>query len=303
MGVLVLLLACMGLGAFARRSGALPDDSHRAVNAWVLYVSLPAVVLKSVHAVPLSARLVVPVLGLWGAFGLAAAVAVVAVRRGVSRGVAGALALCAGLANTSFVGLPLIEALGGAQAVGPAVVVDQLGSFFALGLGAVPLAAWLAGGKVSVGFVARRLFLFPPFIALVLALALRPVAFPGVVDSVLGRLGDMLSPLALASVGWQLEVSALKGQGARVALGLAYKLVAAPLVMLGLVWLTAPSVDVVERVAVAQAAMAPMVTAGVLAAEYELEPKLAAGLIALGVPLSLLTVPAWWWLLGRSSGS
>jgi predicted permease len=302
-GVLVLLLVCMALGAAARRSGQLPADSHRVVNAWVLNVSLPAVVLRSVHAVPLSTRLVVPVLGLWLGFALAALVAVVAVKRGASRGVAGALALCAGLANTSFVGLPLLEALGGAEALGPAVVVDQLGSFLALGLGAVPLAAWLSGGKVSVGFVLRRALLFPPFIALVLALLLRPVALPGVVDTVLARLGDMLSPLALASVGWQLDASALKGQGGRVALGLSYKLVLAPLVMLGLVWATAPNLGVAERVAVAQAAMAPMVTGGVLASEYELEPKLAAGLVALGVPLSLVTVPAWWWLLGRLSGA
>lgn len=299
MAVLVLLLLCMGLGALARRTGKLPADSHRALNAWVLNVSLPAVVLRSVHAVPLSTRLIAPVLGMWLTFALAAAVAVVAVRRGVPRGVAGALALCAGLANTSFVGLPLIEALGGAAATGPAVVVDQLGSFFALALGAVPLAAWLAGGRVSAAFVLRRAVLFPPFLALVLALALKPVALPAMVDVVLARLGDMLSPLALASVGWQLEPSALKGRGKPVAVGLAYKLLLAPAVMLALVWLTAPSHGLEERVAVAQAAMAPMVTGGVLAAEYELEPKLAAGLIAVGVPLSLATVPAWWWLLGQ----
>lgn len=112
-------------------------------------------------------------------------------------------------------------------------------------------------------------------------------------------LGLLLSPLALTSVGWQLEPSALRGQGRRVTVGLAYKLLVAPLVMLALVWLTAPTVGLAERVAVAQAAMAPMVTGGVLAAEYELEPKLAAGLIAVGVPLSLATVPAWWWLVGR----
>jgi predicted permease len=289
----------MGLGALARRLKTLPADAHRVLNVWVLYVSLPAVVLRSVHAVPLSSRLVVPVLGLWLCFLVAAAAAVLAVRRGVSRGVAGALALCAGLANTSFVGLPLLEALGGAEAVGPAVVVDQLGSFFALALGAVPLAAWLAGGRVSVGFVARRALLFPPFLALVAALALRPWPLPQVVDVVLARLGDMLSPLALASVGWQLEPAALVGRGRPVTWGLVYKLLFAPAVMLGLLWLTAPPWGLAERVGVAQAAMAPMVTGGVLAAEYDLEPKLAAGLIAVGVPVSLLTVPAWWWLLGQ----
>jgi len=53
----------------------------------------------------------------------------------------------------------------------------------------------------------------------------------------------------------------------------------------------------VDRVVIAQAAMAPMVTAGVVAADNKLSPGLAATMIAVGVPLSLLTVPIWWRLL------
>jgi predicted permease len=53
-----------------------------------------------------------------------------------------------------------------------------------------------------------------------------------------------------------------------------------------------------ERFAVVQAAMAPMVTGGVLALQYRLAPSLNAGLIALGVPVSFLTVPLWWHLTG-----
>ncbi len=53
----------------------------------------------------------------------------------------------------------------------------------------------------------------------------------------------------------------------------------------------------VTRVAVAQAGMAPMVTAGVLATEFNLDARLAAALIAVGTPLSVVTVSLWWWLL------
>jgi predicted permease len=297
---LLLLLVCMGLGVLARRASPLPAEAPRVLNAWILSVALPAVVLRSVHRVTWSSSLVLPVVGLWLVFALAALGAAWAVRRGAARGVAGALALGAGLANTSFVGLPLLEALGGAEATGPAVVVDQLGSFVALAVGAVPLAAWLSGQEVSAGLVARRLLRFPPFVALALALALRPVALPAPVDVVLARLGDTLSPLALVSVGLQLEPSALRARGRLVAAGLACRLLAAPAVMLALVWWLSPTRGLVERVAVAQAAMAPMVTGGVLAAEYGLEPRLTSAMIALGVPLSLLTVPAWWWLLGAT---
>lgn len=37
--------------------------------------------------------------------------------------------------------------------------------------------------------------------------------------------------------------------------------------------------------------MAPMVTAALLAAEHDLEPELAALILGVGVPISLVTVP------------
>jgi predicted permease len=86
---------------------------------------------------------------LWLVFFVPAAVALVLVRRGGSREQLGALALCCGLGNTSFVGLPLIEAIAGKEALGPAAVVDQLGSFLALFVFAIPFAAYLARGTPS----------------------------------------------------------------------------------------------------------------------------------------------------------
>jgi malate permease and related proteins len=122
---------------------------------------------------------------------------------------------------------------------------------------------------------------------------------PPAVDTVLHRLEAMLSPLALASVGWQLDLSALKGNVGRVALGLTWKLIGAPAMVAGVLLAFHPQLSIEERVAVAQAAMAPMVTAGVVAAEHRLAPGVASAMIALGVPLSLVTVPLWWWLLAR----
>ena len=70
-----------------------------------------------------------------------------------------------------------------------------------------------------------------------------------------------------------------------------------PALVLGVFWLVSPALGVVEKVAVLQAAMAPMVTAGVLAGEQKLEPALAAALVAVGVPVSFLSVAVWWWLI------
>jgi predicted permease len=296
---LILLVLCFALGALARRWGGLPPESHRVVNAWVVNVSLPALVLRSIRDAPLEAASLLGVGGLWVVFLAAAGVSLLARRGGLlDARQAGGMALAVGLGNTAFVGLPLIEALGGGEALALAVVVDQLGSFGALTFLAMPFAAGLAGRSFSPGAHLSRMLRFPPMVALLLALLLRGVAFPPVVEGVLERLASMLSPLALASVGWLFQPSALRGRWGRVLVGLLGRLAVAPALVLALLWLARGTIGLPERVAVAQAAMGPMVTAVVLASEHDLEADLGVALLALGVPLSGLTVPIWWRLLG-----
>ncbi|MBL8910299.1 MAG: AEC family transporter [Archangium sp.] len=294
---LLLLLLCFLLGVGARRSRAFPADSHRIVTAWVMFVSLPALTFRSIHGVTIDRTLLVGSVLLWFIFLLPAAFVWWRVKQGGSRELLGATLLCAGLSNTAFVGLPLIEALGGRESLGAASVVDQLGSFLSLFLFAIPFATVLGGASLSWRDSVKKLVRSPAIVALVLAIVLRDVEVPKSIDSVLERLADMMSPLALAIVGWQLELSALKGNGSRIATGLAWKLALAPAFVLLVLWLWRGSIGPTERIIVAQAAMAPMVTAGVIAADHKLAPGLAAALITVGVPLSLLTVPLWWRVL------
>ncbi len=304
MANLVLLLVCFLAGVLARRTRALPEDSHRAVNAWVMFVSLPALVFRSIHGVKLDAAMLGSSASLWLVFLVPAGLALLLVRRGGSREQLGALALCCGLGNTAFVGLPLIEAIAGKPGLGPAAVVDQLGSFLALFLFAMPFAAHLSRSPVAPsprggegrgeGKTFFRLLKSPAIIALVLAISLREVVIPLPVTEVINRLADMLSPLALAGIGWQLDLSSLSGNGRRIATGLTWKLLLAPAMVLGLLLLFRGSLGFTDKVVVAQAAMGPMVTAGVVAADNRLAPGLASALIAVGIPLSLVTVPLWW---------
>lgn len=295
MANLSLLVICFVLGLAARRWLSLPVDAHRGLNAWMMYVSLPALIVRSIHRAPLEASTLVASSCLWLIFAIPASVAWLKIQRGGQKGALGALALCSGLGNTAFVGLPLLDALGGSAAAGLAAVVDQLGSFLAFSFLAVPFASWLSGHELEPQKWMMRLVLSPSIVALLLALALRGVAFPAALDGVLERLAGMLSPLALASIGFQFDATTLRGNGRSIAVGLSWKLVAAPALVLGLLWAWKGPLTLSERVVVAQAAMAPMVTAGVLASDSGLDGRLAAALIAVGVPLSFLTVPLWWY--------
>lgn len=299
MANLLLLIACFALGAAARRWSTLPPESPRVLNTWILNVSLPAMVLEVVHGAPLAWPVLLAASSLWLVFLLPMGLAWWAVqRRLLPAPLAGGLALAVGLGNTSFVGFPILEVLGGKTALGTAAITDQLGTFLLVALVATPFALKLGGGHASWRAMARRLVTFPPFLALLVAVGTRAWPLPPLVLEVTGRLGPMMTPLALASVGWQFDVSTLKGQGRWLAVGLLARLVVAPGLALLFLGLVRGGVGPVEQVAVAECAMPTAVMASVLATEHHLEPRLVSALVALGVPLAFVSVPAWWWVCG-----
>jgi predicted permease len=55
----------------------------------------------------------------------------------------------------------------------------------------------------------------------------------------------------------------------------------------------------VIRVTVFEAAMGSMIGAAIVALDHDLDPPLLTLMAGLGIPLSCLTLPGWWWLLER----
>src|SRR5271165_1627023 len=125
--------------------------------------------------------------------------------------VTGALIITAGLANTSFVGLPMIETFYGTKDLATGILIDQLGTYLVLSTAGITVACIYSSGTASWRDVAWRVVTFPPLIALVLAVALTPISFPAWLTGMFHRLGDTLAPLALVSVGLQLRLDQFSG--------------------------------------------------------------------------------------------
>jgi hypothetical protein len=287
---LLLVGACLVLGVVTRRVGAFPADAPRALNAWVLNVALPALVLARLRGVHVDAAAVLPVSMAWMQLALVAA-AVEGLGRLLAwdRPTRAALTLTAGLGNTSFVGYPLIEALVGPEGLPTAILCDQLGSFLALATVGAVIAARASGEATSPAALVGRIARFPALWALALALvAPEP---PPAVGEALERLGATLTPLALTSVGLQLELA--RGEAAPLVAGLVLKLAVVPAALLGLYLAVGVAPGRELTVTVLEAAMAPMITGAILAADHQLAPSLANRMVGVGIPLSMLTVPAW----------
>jgi predicted permease len=298
MAALLLIFICILGGAGLRAARLMPEGSAAVLNRFVICVSLPAVVILSVHDMDFDAftpaQIIAPVTLPWltfaGAWGM---MHVIGKWRHWHPHTVGCLTLTAGLGNTSFVGFPLILALTGEEGMPTAVLVDQLGTFLVMSFPGIGLAIWYAGGNPDVKHLLRKVITFPPFIALMLGFASRPFALPEMAEDVLKPLGNTLVPLALTAVGMQLRVSRQMLMNARHQLyfGLGYKLVLLPLTAYLLYGLFMQTDTLPFRVLILEAAMAPMITAGIIASDYKLRPDLAALMIGIGIPLSLITVP------------
>jgi predicted permease len=298
---LALLLVCFILGILLRRSGRMPADAHKALNGFIIHISLPALILVYVHRLPLDAGIVFPVLMPWFLFGIGLLLFMGAARvAGWSAQTTGGLILSGSLANTSFVGLPMIETFYGVSFLGLGILIDQLGTYMVLSTAGIFIAAMFSGQSESgwsASAVLRKVCAFPPFQALVLAIALRSVEMPSSAEQLLARLGSTLAPLALVSVGYQLRLSDLRGRLPALTVGLLFKLVVGPLLITLILVKLMQSTGPVTQVTIFEVAMAPQIGAAIVAMEHKLDPPLVTLMVGIGIPLSFVTLPVWWWLL------
>lgn len=195
----------------------------------------------------------------------------------------GALICCVMLSNTGFLGVPLVAALLGPGALGPAVAFDAAVSGPMFVVAGFLVGAAFSPRPAASGAARLRAFLRNPPLYAVIAGLLAPDALaPDVLLDVAHVLVYALLPVGFLLVGITLATEAEDGAlglpprlDAPVATVMGLRLVLAPLLMLGL---SAMIVDVPDAYLV-QAAMPSAINSLVLAHAYLLDLRLAAAAV------------------------
>lgn len=300
MNSLILLFVCLFIGMGLRQLKAFPENATEVLNAFVIYISLPALALIYIPQITLEANLLFPVMSAW--LVLAFSIVVILFLGKLfkwEKTTVGCLILTTGFGNTSFVGFPVVEALYGNEGLKMAFLVDQPGSFVALSTAGIVIASIFSNEALRKRDITRRVLLFPPFITFVIALGMNVTGIEatGTTLNVLERLGATLTPVALISVGMQLSLNFSKELALPIAAGLTYKLILAPaIIMLIYVFLLGGS-GLAVKVSILESAMAPMITGSIVAIMYGLNTRLASLMIGVGVPVSFLTLMIWYQII------
>lgn len=292
---IAVLVVCLLVGIILRATKRMPENAHVTINGFIVHVALPALILGQIHGMRLSPELLFPVSMPWVLFALSALVfAAIGRLMKLSADVIGALIMTAGLANTSFVGLPMIETFYGVKDLSIGILIDQLGTYLVLSTLGITVACIYSSGTASWREIVRKVITFPPLIALALAIVLLPIIYPSWLSGVLHRLGDTLAPLALVSVGLQLRLDQMAGNRMPLGMGLGFKLILGPL-LVALLYAGALSWSgETSRVTIFEAAMGPQIGGAIVAMQYGLSPSLITLMVGIGIILSFVTLPVWY---------
>ena len=285
------------LGVLFRRLKAFPDQTAHVLNMFALYVSLPAVILLKVPKLAISNQNIVAVIMPWCMLLLTAAIILMLSKRcSWPRQTTGALMLIVPIGNTSFMGVPMVNAFFGEVGIPHLILYDQLGTMLIFATYGAAILSIYTGESSSVKSIALRALLFPPTTALLAGLLLRNWSYPQALVDALQSLAGALTPLVMTAIGFQMTLRLKPTTLGPLGTGLAIKLIVAPLVaFLGCRLFSINSFA--ADIAIFEAGMPPMVTASALAAAAGMGVELAVALAGLGIVLAFVTLPLLYMLI------
>lgn len=294
----ILIGIFVGLGMLFRKIKAFPDQTSQVLNMFALYVALPAVILLKVPQIEFAREMIVPAILPWAMLALSALLILAFGRKfGWSRETIGVLLLIVPIGNTSFMGVPMVNAFFGEEGIPYLIIYDQIGTMLIFAVyGSIILALYGREGEIKISEVAKRALLFPPTTALLVALLLRGWPYPMPIVKGLENLAGMLTPLVMTAIGFQLKIRLSPGVLQPLGYGLGIKLVIAPVLALAGCRLLGLD-NLAADISIFEAGMPPMVTAGALAIAAGMLPELAAALVSLGMALAFVSLPILYFLI------
>lgn len=298
----VIAFACLFLGIFLQKVPKFSaPKAANWVQAYLINIVLPALALLYIPEINPTWGLLIPISVAWFTFLLSWLIfGTLGKKLNWGPNVTGCLIIVAGLANTSFLGFPVIEALYGKEGLPIALLIDQGGSFLLVSSLSILVGSIYGNHSESLKKVPLKILKFPPFGFLMgtLAMSLLEIKTPEILLPLLQLIGKTMPPMALLVIGLRFSPDIQSITSRFFWYGMGYRLILAPL----LVWLVysqfMDTTSLEFKVTVMESGMAPMITGSIIAIQFGLQPRLATLLSGLGMPISAVSLAIWYFLLG-----
>ena len=195
-------------GYWAARRQMLPFEAIPGLNGFVLFFALPCMLFRFGANTPIAQLLDASAffMYLFCALVMVAFVVAITLNKRFGWNDAAFGALVGAFPNTGFMGVPLLVALLGTAAAGPAIVTIVIDMVITTSL-CIALSRLDGAGQQGVGQAAKNALLgvvknpLPWAILLGTLFSAFQIELPGPVEKTVGLLGDAASPVALFTIG------------------------------------------------------------------------------------------------------
>ncbi len=288
---------CIIAGMLFRRSKTLPEDAHKGINAWLIYLALPAVSFKYLPHVQWSSELLFPTIApLIVCLGGWLFIQLYASKTTLKKPTEGALKLVTSLSNTSYIGFPLVMAYFSEADIAIAVICDQVTFLLLSTYGVVVAINSSKTQQLSPGVIIQKVFTFPPFLGCLAALTIPRFMDISALTPLFDKLSLTVGPLALFSIGLQLQFEGWRSEIRNISMSLIYKLVIAPLLII-IIAIAFQLKGRIIQISIFEMAMPSFLSASVIANQYHLNTKLTNLIIGFSIVIGLGTTAIWYCVL------
>ncbi len=284
---LSLIIICIVSGFLLRNLNIVTSKAYIVLNELLLNFFLPILILHQITELNFDTKYILPILVGWIIF-VGAFIFFTAVGKMLNFSNA-TLIITGGISSTSFIGFPIFELLYGNEGLQIGILMSQAGSFLIATTMGIGVASWYSSNRPTISNIFMNLIKFPPFVFFIVALLMNifDVKFSPNVSYFLEKLSSPYLIIALLSVGLQLNLSKSEIDIKTLSIGLFYKLILAPCLIMGLYYIIFGQQGYILILSVLGAAIGPMNTAAIIAERFNLDGKLASQMVAIGIPLSL----------------
>ena len=293
----------VGIGYFVYKIHLVPQDALKTLNAYVLNVAVPCLILQSMQRDEINDRIFNDIVWSLAAFAivtlLIAGISVLVLRgvKSIPEDDKGIYAVQMAFTNCGFMGYPLTTVLFGKYALFLAIIMNIIFTTFLYSIGVVMLLHKKGEKIFTMRLMVRMLSV--PFLASItgLLIFISGFHFPSFIDDTLVLVAATVSPVAMFIVGINLSNSKLKEIFTPKNLLLCLiSLFVVPAVTLG-IDLLLPVSNMVLVIHVFLMAMPSAAITTVLCNRYNKNAKLAAEGVASTTFFSLGTLALWTFFL------
>ena len=285
-------------GYLAGKFGLLSEHSAKAINAFVYYFSLPALLFLLTTKADFAeianfSFILVFVLGtvivaLIAAFGGRAIFGLTALPLTIH-------AMVSSYGNTGYMGVAIFLIAFGPGGVLPAIVATITANILVIGIGLTLLEGFWEGAfsqgpaalRVSKSLILNPLIMAP---LLGLVVAILKLKFPAPITNYLDLLGSAAAPSALFSLGLSMTIQSVKVKWGEIAWLTVIKLLVQPLVTLAIIVYLIPLPSPYFEAAIILAALPTGASLFVIAEQYGSYTKEASAMIVCSTAGAVFTI-------------